>query len=367
MNRYMQYKTLNIFYDNCKKNCKHCFCKPSTVSTIQKTEQLLDSLLKKKQNVKVYITDQSRPEIRNIIKRVEYNLVELKDEININHVNELKQPGTLFGLSLHGHKAGIHDLLCHKGNFDKTIKALEKARQNNLPNVRIYCVIHKKNYLYIEDLCDLVEKYGVKNVTFLRLSYMGFARNLPDNIFLDKQSYIHFFDIFNRVRARFENRVDISLVPQHWGPRSRTMVIFNYLHKILKGRYKYFCAGGHDKITIHSGNKEVYPCTYLVTDSRFRMGRYDENKGILIENPIDDSRLLEKIGEPCRSCRFLRWCGGYCRGIAVNEHLRLTGEFDIYAGHEYCPIALGIKNPLDIRKTKNAVRLIWKYIHNFTQ
>lgn len=344
-----KYQTVLIFHNNCKKNCKHCFCKPSPACNVEETRQLIDSLQQRGNNVRVYITDQTQPNILTILKRVGYDTVELKDKLEPIYVKELAQTNPRFGFSLHGHRADIHELLCQKGNFQETIKALKEAKRLNLRNVRVYSVIHRKNYSYIGHLCSLVEKYGVSKVIFLRLAYGGMARALAEDIFLDQESYIQFFQIFESVKKKFRNRMDITLESNHWGPQySRLKICLIQLLSVFTKKQKFSCIGGRDKICIHSKTREIFPCYPTVAASELRLGYYDKDKGIVIENPLWLNDLIEKIGEPCKTCKLLRWCGGHCRGLAISDHMRLTGEFSLYAGHTYCPVALGITKALDM-------------------
>jgi len=348
-----KYDTVYIFHDNCKNLCKHCFCKPTPACSLEETEKLIESLEQQGNNVKVMFADQSNPKILKTVKHLGYDIVELKDKVDPDYIMKLEKSNTTFGISLHGHRADIHELLCQKGNFEKTINALKQTMELKLRNVRIYCVLHKKNYLHIEELCRLAVNYGASRIIFLRLMYGGMAKKLPKNMFFDKESYIQCFHVFERTKNKFKGKIELDLLVHHWYPKfSKLAVSMIKLIKIFNRKQRFFCLGGRKKIAIQSKTKEIFPCVYTVTDSRWRIGHYDERKGIVIENSLWLKDLIEKIGEPCKSCEMLGWCGGHCRGVAINDQLLMTGEFDIYAGQTFCPVNMGLTKTIDSDEIK---------------
>lgn len=361
-----KYSKVYIFNDNCRNLCKHCFCKPTPPCSLEETESLINSLEQQDYDVKVMFTDQTDPNILKTVKYLGYDMVELKDKIDTNFVRELEQVNTTFGISLHGHRADIHELLCRKGNFETTINALKKTKQLNLRNVRVYCVIHKKNCLYIEDLCKLAIRYGVAKIIFLRLSYGGMARNLPEDMFLDKESYVQFYHLFERVRDKYRNTIDLGLLVHHWYPKySRLAAALIQVIELVSKKQRYFCQGGREKIAVHSKTKEIFPCIHTVTDSRLRLGYYDEDRGVVIEKSLWLKDLIEKIGEPCKSCKLLRWCGGHCRAMAINDNLLIKRKFDLYAGQTFCPVAFGITKTIDFEEVKRSLLKMKKMLRCF--
>ncbi len=360
------YREILVFHNNCEQSCKHCVVKPSPACDLEETEKLINSLQQGPHKIRVYFSDQTQQNIRGVIKRLGYNTIELKDKVESSHVKELAETKPVFGFSLHGHRADIHELICQKGNFHTTIHALKEAKRLHLPNVRIYSVVHGKNYRYVEDLCNLLEEYNVSTVIFLKLTCAGMARRMVSDMFLDTRSYVEFFHIFENVKKKFRGRMEVILESKLWGPKySRLKISLIQLMGLFSRKQKFFCKGGREKITIHSKTKEVFPCYSAMGDRRFCLGYYDEDRGIIIKNSLWLKDLIEKIGEPCKSCKLLWWCGGHCRGSAISEHLRLSGEFDIYAGHSYCPVALGIIRTWDTEEIRNFTYKLFSLLRQF--
>ena len=100
--------------------------------------------------------------------------------------------------------------------------------------------------------------------------------------------------------------------------------------------YKKFicCNAGRGRIAVDSNSRKIYPCFSLIADDRFGMGYWQNRRANITYSPFEN--LLEKIGEPCRSCGTLEVCGGACRAEAIAEKERTTGKLDLFAGLTNC-------------------------------
>jgi len=139
----------------------------------------------------------------------------------------------------------------------------------------------------------------------------------------------------------------IQLV-DNWGPPYSR---FRFLFYKLFGRSlsRSFCSCGSEHVMIKSHSRDVYPCRYVVTEPKLRIGTFDEKEGLVIEkNWYDD--LAESIEEPCRSCPILNSCMGGCRAEAIGEKYRREGVIDVFAGFVNCPVALGVRTAVDLRE-----------------
>lgn len=340
--------TAMVFHHNCSKACRHCFCQPSKICDLFETKQLLNELENQGYKTKVMFTDQADWDVIEVIKKVGFDIVELKDEVDPDYIRELEAVNVTFGLSLHGHTAELHDMLCREGNFEKTMRALQQFSDLGLKNLRIYSVLHKKNYPYIDQLCEMLRHYNVDRIIFLRLIYSGNAKNLPEELFFDEEAYLEFYKRYFNVRQKFKGQFKVDLLAQHWEPKySKIKALLLGLTKTISAKQRYFCQGGREKVAIHSKTKQIYPCCHMITENKLLLGHYDEKRGVVLENDLWLNDLIQKIGEPCKSCNLLHLCGGHCRGTAIADHLFFTGEYDIYAGHRLCPYALGISKFFD--------------------
>lgn len=338
--------TIWVFHDNCERSCAHCMCKPTPRCNVNETRELIDSLQRKGYKTKLYITDPGSEEVLSMVNLFGYTYMELKDKIDITFLSQLTVNSPELILSLHGHEAGLHELLCETGNFQLTMKAMKKAQNSNLRNLTINSVVHRRNYQYIEDLCDLVFKHGAMVVKFIKLGYAGRARKLPEDMFLDAKTCAEFFRLFERVKKTYRGRMEVIVDRRAWGQyySKFTASLMGAVARLLN-KQVFVCQAGFEKIAIHSKTKDVFPCHLGVANRHSKIGYYDERKGLVIEKSIyggNRSNLLERIGEPCNHCKILRWCGGGCRGVAIYDTYQQTGNIDIYAGQPLCPIGLGV-------------------------
>lgn len=348
-----------VYHDNCSNNCKHCACKPSRLCNLSDTKQLINQLKKDGHNPHIFITNRTEHETVHQLECLADDVSVLDGTAHSDYVYQYKQTAPMFAFSLHGHRADIHELLCRKGSFKEVLKVLQQATHSNLIKPMLQTVIHKKNYAFLEEFCDLVMKYGVSRVALAKLSFSGSGRKLPTDMFLDKASIIEFFHIVDRARQKYRKKIHLELLPQ-WGPRPSKFKIFflGLFHRWVK-QQQYVCYGGVKKIFIHSKTKEIYPCSYSVAEPRARLGFYDKDRGLVIENNNWLHNLVNNIGEPCRGCKILYWCGGSCRGSAISEHLRLTGVYDTYAGFINCPVEMGLNKAFDAQEIITCLRRLF--------
>jgi len=355
-------KQVFVIHDNCSRGCTHCFCKSSSdfcPSDIEQTEAVVSSLKSKGYEVHPYVTDPGKADVfEKFIKPFGYNTVEMKDSIDHDIVANIPNDGTVtVGFSLHGHNAATHEMLCGKGNFNKTIEALQLAQKQKLKNIRVYSVIYIDNYSSIEELCELLKKYSVSEVIFLRLGYGGRAQQLSDKMFLDNNAYREFFEIFKKTEVINRGKIKLSLDSATWGPYNSTVKIkiLQILGLIIKKQY-FTCDCGHKKVTLDPRTKKIYPCSLMIQADIGNMGYYDEERGLIINNFLWLNDLADKIGEPCKSCKLMWFCGGHCRVAVIENNHRITKKVDIYSGHSWCPVALGIRKPFRLKDLFKVLR-----------
>jgi radical SAM protein with 4Fe4S-binding SPASM domain len=362
------FNEIHLFIDNCKGNCKHCFCKPNKKEKFDEIKRIFESMKNLAGEKKIYATNQTEKKVYNLLEKVGTDVIEMKDKYDLKFVDQIGNNNKILGFSLHGATQEIHDAICGKGNYEKTLLAINMAR--NIPEKykRIYSVVHRLNYKDLEKLCVLVKNNGINNISLLRLSYMGNARNLPKEFFFDKDSLKDFFGILRDLKIKMSGEMNIDLIYKSWGAYSKPKLILDYYLKAIKKQHKYVCGGSRVKITINSGNKQVFPCNYTVTDSRFRIGRYTYDGKIIIErDTINRNDLLENIGDPCKNCKYLKYCGGHCRMIAISDYLLFKNKFDLNAGFSLCPISLGVSLPFSLKNKIKTLKFIHKELKNIAK
>jgi len=293
-------------------------------------------------NTRVYFSDQSDPRLLDILKRVSYDEIELNNRVVTDYVKELSTTNPIFGFSLHGHRADIHEILTQEGNFDVTIDAIKKARKLNLPNLRVFSVLHSRNYMYMQEMCELLQKYDFSHLQFTKLNYAGGAQELPDDLYMDQDAFVHVVKTYEKLKAKYSGTMELSLSKMYGPTHSRLKVHFLGLITPFMKRQRRACHGGIEKIIVDAKTKKIFPCVWTTGEEWINLGYYDEEKGLVFEKKTWFEDIESKIGEPCKSCKILRYCGGYCRSAAIAETNRLTGKIDLYAGFPRCPVSLKI-------------------------
>ncbi len=326
-----------IVHNNCSRKCSHCVCNPNPINDISDTEKLANDLKRQNLEVNIYATNQTHDDLAKLYSEGKHNCLVVGHKANQNLINSLKELKEIV-FSLHGPNAEIHELLAPSGDFETTLKSIKKAKHDNTIDIGVSCVIHSKNYLLLEEMCQLFYSMNASNVHFIKLSYIGRATDLPADFFLSKEQFSDFLKNFYQIRSKFNDMK--LLLGNNWGPQ------FSKLQALLFQITAHFspeplCNCGISEVAINPGSKEVYPCRFTLTIPELKMGYFDPEKGLVL---TDNWHLnLEKlIGEPCKSCKIYKKCNGGCRGHAIAEKKRLTGTVDIYTGNDYCAVAMGI-------------------------
>lgn len=349
---------------NCKDNCPHCILKPSPITTDDEVREMMEAVKRHGLTTAVYIANQSEPNALKFAREDEFRLnkvVELKDSLEppYDDVLRLHRMGALFLFSLHGHTEELHRLFSRgDGNFRKTVDSIRKAKELGLRTI-VNCVFHRKNCRSVEAICDFVFQNGGGKIRLIKLSSAPRAANNMPGLFMEPDDIVAFFKIVNKVRQKYRAApFGIEIQRQSFGTvLSWAEIQLARLQTRLTGRKQsYYCTCGREHVTIHPKTKLVYHCRFSITNERFAIGHWDDDKGIVIDRDTWFERLAEKIGEPCRSCKLLGSCGGGCRGSAIVEKQQRTGELDIYAGYDSCPVALGVRTPLSVYRPKQLFR-----------
>jgi len=329
------------------------------MSTEEEAKRLISSIEAKGYTVALQVTDQSTPSALKFIQDQgfiemmddpETKIVELKDSLPDEEqtLRKMSQAGVTFVFSLHGPTEELHSIICdEEGNFGRVLKSIEEAKKLDL-RVFVNTVVHKGNYRSLVKLADLLVGYQIKKIRFLKLiSSPRAMENMPD-LFLTNDELVEFYGIFEKLRKEYKGRLEFGLINQTFGPFP-TKLEFR-LNQLLSWltfkRQSFYCRCGTYSVCVHPHTLDIYQCRFTITNPSFVIGKWNFEKGIIQHKATWFKDFSEKIGEPCRSCRILARCGGYCRAQAISNKFRLTGEFDIYSGFENCPVALGIYKPL---------------------
>lgn len=165
-------------------------------------------------------------------------------------------------------------------NYEKVIQSIKKFKNKGI-NLRINAILHSNLLEYYKEFMNYINKEIGAPVTFLPVGNLGFAR---------KNKWL------------FGNQLKLGEVLRNIGCfENKTRCNFFYRHIAIS--YKGF----------------IYPCQFFREIDQYRMGSIFERKGLKkIFEEIRNSNMIPKISNTkCDSCKFLKKCGGGCRGRAL--------------------------------------------------
>jgi len=333
---------VEVLHQNCPHDCVHCFLHPTPRSTEEQAAEIAREAAAAGHRVMMIPAAGEQMDGIRLLREfgAPGGVVPLKDRLP---AEAARIPGaSCYEFSLHGHTEDLHRLLVGEaGNFEKTVETIKAAVSAGLPGVFVNHVLHRGNYRHVESFYEFARGLGLSNVVFLKMNASSQAKCRIPELLLATSDLEDLIRRLRRLRHRAARGPQITLSAESFGillSRSQYLRIRARLlvQRSFQGR---MCVCGDEKVTVHAGTGDVYPCRYFVSDPAFRIGRWDSNRGLVLDRNDWCRDRLQKIGEPCRSCSIFRWCGGGCRAAVVAEHYHRTGENDPYAGHEDCPVA----------------------------
>ena len=221
----------------------------------------------------------------------------LIDEKNIERLTNLFD---LFKISVDGSSEAKHDSYRGKGNYEKTIHAIELLKTRGT-NIQIAMTVTKEN---VSDVSAMNKKWG-KLLTYQPLFPLGKAKEDCSNSILSGKEYYDILCCNENINPFSDIR---NIIKAHYASRS-----------IMK------CSMGDGELSI-SCTGDVYPCQLLHSKS-FYLGNLHENSLTEIynseKNSLFKTHTVECI-EGCKTCDFRYLCGGACQA----RHFSQTGNID---------------------------------------
>lgn len=214
-------------------------------------------------------------------------------------------------IAIDGYSEENPSFIRDKGSFEKSIKAIRLAKENNIP-VSILPTIHNKNYLHMTEYLKLSNELQVP----LSFSILTCDRKLKpfDEYVINEEDFVDLV-----MRSTSSQEMNIADTPLD-------------LQRIS---FTDGCGAGRTLISVDArGN--VYPCHML---------HFEEfNLGNLLHDPLNhfksgqsvfpyrNSYVEEKEG--CKECNFRFFCGGGCKARAYLEHNDIMGMDPYCSGYQ---------------------------------
>lgn len=195
---------IHVWWDitqQCNFNCKHCYSNAKkTVYGELSTHEIFRIIeqLKKAQVGFVYILG-GEPLIRTDFPLIleKFSKVDIPLMLNTNgwFMNEqmaqriAESSVKHLRFSLDGSKASTHDELRGvKGSFKRVLNGIRLCRKLNVPRISCSFTVTSKNFMEIEDTCELLAELGVDAVQFGPLSATGRATDNPELSLIDSET-----------------------------------------------------------------------------------------------------------------------------------------------------------------------------------
>lgn len=228
----------------------------------------------------------------------------LIDEKNVDTLTNLF---SYFQISIDGSCSEIHDYYRGKGNFDKSINAVNLLLSKNA-KVNLAMVANKKN---LDDVKKAVEKWG--DLIFTQPIFPFGNEKIFKNLRLTGEDY------YKLITKKLKTDPYAEIISEIKANRKN-----NFLPK---------CTMGDIELSISRGG-DVFPCPILHHEN-FKVGNITEKSFVEIYNSPELEKFkfhtVNKI-EGCRDCDFKLICGGSCqaRNFCETGNLDKVGNFCEY-------------------------------------
>ena len=263
----------------------------------------------------------------------------------------LGEPGVLDSLK----NAGIKDLMItvpgrapayslytkeKEQTYDRLLTNVGLAVRKGF-NVSIFYPVFRPNVDDVIPTTLQLKELGVKNIKFIRVIPVGAARNLADDMFLNKEDTLEFLTNVNTVRKLTQDALEFTLFGGSFGPNFYGKSIYRYLAG-MDDRWpgsQYYCPMINGQfVGIAYGTGKAYPCFKALSFPELSSGQYQNGKLTLKSPVLTKNNLENKLRGQCAKidCRYQSICLGGCR-ITAFAFAKRRGENDpLYAGQDVC-------------------------------
>lgn len=253
---------------------------------------------------------------------IEFINISIREKIKLNIITNLTifnkelyyllvKHSVALQVTLDGPNKTLHDYTRGKGTFDRTIKNLNYLNELKYQGfLTIRMNLHKRNYMYIENLFELVKSMNCKFINLSLINKVGAATRFND--FIENDDY----PILN-----FINEKVISLMDKY-----NFKIIFEGLNPSIGCPYY---GGDNIECAVRiSPDANVFPCQ-LFTDKIFSIGNIRNNNLLEIINgkKMSDFKTLLSLRKTfipeCSECAYQAMCATGCPAEAYNNNHKI--------------------------------------------
>lgn len=236
---------------------------------------------------------------------------------------KLVESGINVQVSLNGSCPATHDKLCGEGNFEKTLRGIDKLLSlGYAEKIVIRCMASKYNADDLVNAIKFVTDRGIKTINIATLSVMGRAKDKVDEMYLnvhEKEALVTGLNNSDVIKRIKENGFVVSLPEGYSGgcpliyPNEKKIPLSPRIDS--KGNV-YLCQMfGDEKYAI--GNVNMQPITEIIAGERFSQLLWFLRFGI---------QYLHK----CTDCIWRMTCGKGCVAMILNNGSIQETDGDCY-------------------------------------
>lgn len=116
--------------------------------------------------------------------------------INKEVAMKFAKRGIAIQISLNGSKAELHDAICGKGNYERTMQGLRNILENESNMTIVRCLVNKQNIDDLEEISKMLYDLGVMKILFGTLKNGGRAEENLDKLLLPQSEEYEILEIF---------------------------------------------------------------------------------------------------------------------------------------------------------------------------
>lgn len=340
----------------CNHTCNHCFYiepgeKPF-ISPSPKLNEELEALIqhfekdKKNTNIVFYPREiTTATQLLPVYKRLDIDRVlTTASLVTPTVVSKFKETGIKrVSVSLHGNESQHKSLTgISSTEYEKTINGINLLITSGLA-VSLFTTVFSENFKHISEFINYVDKIGVNDVKFTRLTSQGRGKKLDENKYLNRGNVLEFLTTLNETRLKFPD-IKMDLFGMNFGPNFYSKSYFQYLAG-QSGTWpntKYLCPWiDQQYFGISLRSHDIYPCYHLLSFPELKIGKVEiEGKRVSLnidEPSLTALNLRKNLRGICSSdCQYQEFCLGGCRGRAFSDAVRKSEGNPLYAGQDVC-------------------------------